>query len=193
MNYADYNPNAFLTIAKPLKLLVPIHASRQQEHPIRMRRLPGGADTSRHHPVDEPQGQPTGQRTDGKLLPHAQDRVGAPSDLTNPQRGQTRPVRLCRGLIQPAAVAFSHRLPHPCPGRKASDRRSVNRPRRPGKITERRRAHLARPQAAPPRPSHVQGRRPSHLRHPRRVQATQQGTSNAASGRQAKQSCLGFQ
>ena len=53
----------------------------------------------RHHSIDEPKGRLLRQRSDGKLLPHPQDRTRPSSRLQDPRRGPARYLRLHRRLL----------------------------------------------------------------------------------------------
>src|SRR5208283_3882788 len=80
---------------------------------VRQRRLPEGIEEGRAHLQREPQGRLLGQCRRRKLLRHAQSRAGLPYRVPHPRRGQGIAVRVHRGLLQPPAPPFRHRLRQP--------------------------------------------------------------------------------
>ena len=73
------------------------------------RRLAGAGHALFH----EPQGRLLGQRADGKLLRHAERRVGRTPRLSHPRRGTGRRVPVYRRLLKSAPSPFRHRVSHP--------------------------------------------------------------------------------
>ena len=82
----------------------------RSRRPGRLRRVSQAARSAWRHRIDEPQGQLSGQRPDGKLLQLAENREGSSDTVSNPAPGRGRAVRVHRDLLQPAAAAFEYRL-----------------------------------------------------------------------------------
>jgi hypothetical protein len=80
---------------------------------IRIARLSHSPRHQWDHRLDEAQGQLLRQCTDGKLLPHAQNRAGPSPTICNTRRSPTRYLCLHRGLLQQDSAPFSDRLYQP--------------------------------------------------------------------------------
>src|SRR3954466_1581700 len=94
--------------------LDPSRGSRQS---VRCQRLSQDPAGRRHHPTDEPQAKLLGQRADGELLRHPEDRTRPSARIPRPRCRAARPVRVHRSLLQSSADPLRYRLHHPRAGR----------------------------------------------------------------------------
>src|ERR1700730_179772 len=88
-------------------------APSRSRRSIRVARLSHSPRHQWDHRLDESQGRLLQQCTDGKLLPHAQNRAGPSPTICNTRRSSTRYLCLHRGLLQQDSAPFSDRLYQP--------------------------------------------------------------------------------
>jgi hypothetical protein len=69
---------------------------------VLLRQLPEAGAAVQNESVDESQGELLGQRADGELLRHIQDRAGSSSDISQPTGSCRRCSAGPRGVLQPA-------------------------------------------------------------------------------------------
>lgn len=82
----------------------------------------------------EPANQLAGQRADGELLPHAENRIGPSQHLRHSRQGQVPSFLVCRRLLHLPARPFGPGLPHARPSRTARGKHNVTRTRNAERI-----------------------------------------------------------